>query len=242
MRKSPRICCFRQKKRVLKTFTERRSHSACDSDRSLAGCKAGVGSIWRDKVCAYVHHTCAHWVLPSVTEIKVHWMSCIPRFCPTSSNNLWQEKRIYHRSSEWQRNQTKNKELVAFRLFKCVDGCQNWCNPKWLIECHPSSLDFLLLTHQFCSLNNLLFHILLVGHWFFYHISFWSRCQPVWKYMMPLMWLWNFYPTGGTQQTWAWARWNSLIYTTRGSLCLLMTWTFEMLTTQGICAAWSIRT
>lgn len=186
MRKSPRICCFRQKKRVLKTFTERRSHSASDSDRSLAGCKAGVGSMWRDKVCAYVHHTCAHWVLPSVTEIKVHWMSCIPQFCPTSSNNLWQEKRIYHCSSEWQRNQTKNKELVAFRLFKCVDGCQNWCNPKWLIECHPSSLDFLLLTHQFCSLNNLLFHILLVGHWFFTIFHFGpdaSQCGSTWCHL-----------------------------------------------------------
>lgn len=137
------------------------------------------------------------------------------------------------------------QSCLLFRLFKSVDVWQNWCNPKWLMECHPNSLDFaifLLLTYWFCSLYNPLFHILLVGHWCFNHISFWPSWQPAWKYMMPFMWLWNFFPTGGIQQMWAWARWNSLIYTTRGSLCLLMMWTFEMLTTQGICAAWSIRT
>lgn len=183
-------------------------------------------------------------VLPSVIEIKIHWMSCITPFCLTSTNKAMagQEKRICHCSSEWQRNQAENRELVAFssgflRLLMCgrIGITQN----DWL---NVIQIAFLLLTHQFCSLNNPLFHILLAGHWCFNHISFWSSWQPIWKYTMPFMWLWNFFPTGGIQWTWAWARWNSLIYTTRGSLCLPMTWTFEMLTTLGICAAWSTRT
>ncbi|NXH45048.1 K0556 protein, partial [Dicaeum eximium] len=49
-----RFCPFgsRQKKRLLKAFAERGSHSACDSDRSLAGGKAGVNSMWREKMTA----------------------------------------------------------------------------------------------------------------------------------------------------------------------------------------------
>ncbi|NWR42796.1 K0556 protein, partial [Regulus satrapa] len=49
-----RFCPFgtRLKKRLLKAFTERGSHSACDSDRSLAGGKAGVNSTWREKMTA----------------------------------------------------------------------------------------------------------------------------------------------------------------------------------------------
>ncbi|NWY13304.1 K0556 protein, partial [Aphelocoma coerulescens] len=40
----------RQKKRLLKAFAERGSHSACDNDRSLAGDKAGVNSMWREEM------------------------------------------------------------------------------------------------------------------------------------------------------------------------------------------------
>ncbi|XP_058705234.1 katanin-interacting protein [Poecile atricapillus] len=49
-----RFCPFgsRQKKRFLKGSVERGSHSVCDSDRSLAGGKAGVNSKWRKQVTA----------------------------------------------------------------------------------------------------------------------------------------------------------------------------------------------
>ncbi|XP_032929660.1 katanin-interacting protein isoform X2 [Catharus ustulatus] len=67
-----RFCPFgsRQKKRLLKSFTERRSHSACDSDRSLAGGKAGVGSMWRDKMPASVEVHDATYV---TMELLSNW-------------------------------------------------------------------------------------------------------------------------------------------------------------------------
>ncbi|NXH96364.1 K0556 protein, partial [Pachycephala philippinensis] len=53
-----RFCPFgsRQKKRLLKAFAERGSHSACGNDRSLAGDKAGVNSTWREMTTSMEVH------------------------------------------------------------------------------------------------------------------------------------------------------------------------------------------
>ncbi|KAL2298821.1 hypothetical protein Nmel_014427 [Mimus melanotis] len=67
-----RFCPFgsRQKKRLLKTFTERGSHSACDSDRSLAGGKAGGDSTWREKMTASME---VHDAIYVTMELLSNW-------------------------------------------------------------------------------------------------------------------------------------------------------------------------
>ncbi|XP_056358857.1 katanin-interacting protein isoform X1 [Oenanthe melanoleuca] len=67
-----RFCPFgnRQKKRLLKTFMEHRSHSACDSDRSLAGGEAGVDSMWREKMTASVE---VHDAIYVTMELLSNW-------------------------------------------------------------------------------------------------------------------------------------------------------------------------
>ncbi|KAM7038775.1 katanin-interacting protein isoform 4-T5 [Acridotheres tristis] len=67
-----RFCPFgsRQKKRLLKAFTERGSHSACDSDRSMAGGKAGVDSMWREKMTASME---VHDAIYVTMELLSNW-------------------------------------------------------------------------------------------------------------------------------------------------------------------------
>ncbi|XP_005054162.1 PREDICTED: uncharacterized protein KIAA0556 homolog isoform X3 [Ficedula albicollis] len=67
-----RFCPFgsRQKKRLLKTFTEHRSHSACDTDRSLADGEAGVDSMWREKMTASVE---VHDAIYVTMELLSNW-------------------------------------------------------------------------------------------------------------------------------------------------------------------------
>ncbi|NXO06614.1 K0556 protein, partial [Oriolus oriolus] len=67
-----RFCPFgsRQKKRLLKAFAERGSHSACDSDRSLAGDKAGVNSTWRDEMAASMD---VHDAIYVTMELLSNW-------------------------------------------------------------------------------------------------------------------------------------------------------------------------
>ncbi|XP_039588617.1 katanin-interacting protein [Passer montanus] len=67
-----RFCPFgsRQKKRLLKAFVERGSHSACDSDRSLAGGKAGVNSMWREKMTATME---VHDAIYVTMELLSNW-------------------------------------------------------------------------------------------------------------------------------------------------------------------------
>ncbi|NXU95887.1 K0556 protein, partial [Cettia cetti] len=67
-----RFCPFgsRQKKRLLKGFMERGSHSACDSDRSLAGGKAGVNSMWRKKMTASME---VHDAIYVTMELLSNW-------------------------------------------------------------------------------------------------------------------------------------------------------------------------
>ncbi|NXK65617.1 K0556 protein, partial [Sylvietta virens] len=64
------ICCFRQKKRLLKASAERGSHSACDSDRSLAGGKAGVNSMCREKMTASME---VHDAIYVTMELLSNW-------------------------------------------------------------------------------------------------------------------------------------------------------------------------
>ncbi|XP_063270276.1 katanin-interacting protein isoform X3 [Prinia subflava] len=67
-----RFCPFgsRQKKRLLKGFMERGSHSACDSDRSLAGGKTGVNSMWREKMTASME---VHDAIYVTMELLSNW-------------------------------------------------------------------------------------------------------------------------------------------------------------------------
>ncbi|XP_039935446.1 katanin-interacting protein isoform X2 [Hirundo rustica] len=66
-----RFCPFgRQKKRLLKAFAERGSHCACDSDRSLAGGKAGVNSMWREKMTASME---VHDAIYVTMELLSNW-------------------------------------------------------------------------------------------------------------------------------------------------------------------------
>ncbi|NXS32909.1 K0556 protein, partial [Pomatostomus ruficeps] len=67
-----RFCPFgsRQKKRVLKAFVEPGSHSACDSDRSLAGDKAGVNSTWREKITTSME---VHDAIYVTMELLSNW-------------------------------------------------------------------------------------------------------------------------------------------------------------------------
>ncbi|XP_066186289.1 katanin-interacting protein isoform X2 [Sylvia atricapilla] len=67
-----RFCPFgsRQKKRLLKALVERGSHSACDSDRSLAGGKAGVKSMWREKLTANME---VHDAIYVTMELLSNW-------------------------------------------------------------------------------------------------------------------------------------------------------------------------
>ncbi|XP_050835897.1 katanin-interacting protein isoform X2 [Serinus canaria] len=67
-----RFCPFgsRQKKRLLKAFVERGSHSVCDSDRSLGGGKAGVNSMWREKMPASMD---VHDAIYVTMELLSNW-------------------------------------------------------------------------------------------------------------------------------------------------------------------------
>ncbi|XP_041893742.1 katanin-interacting protein isoform X1 [Corvus kubaryi] len=67
-----RFCPFgsRQKKRLLKAFAERGSHSACDNDRSLAGDKAGVNSMWREKMTTSME---VHDAIYVTMELLSNW-------------------------------------------------------------------------------------------------------------------------------------------------------------------------
>ncbi|NWI73031.1 K0556 protein, partial [Dryoscopus gambensis] len=67
-----RFCPFgsRQKKRLLKAFAERGSHSACDSDKSLAGDKAGVNCMWREKMTTSVE---VHDAIYVTMELLSNW-------------------------------------------------------------------------------------------------------------------------------------------------------------------------
>ncbi|NWW36863.1 K0556 protein, partial [Panurus biarmicus] len=67
-----RFCPFgsRQKKRLLKAFVERGSHSACASARSLAGGKAGVNSMWREKLTASME---VHDAIYVTMELLSNW-------------------------------------------------------------------------------------------------------------------------------------------------------------------------
>ncbi|NXC56535.1 K0556 protein, partial [Aleadryas rufinucha] len=67
-----RFCPFgsRQKKRLLKAFAERGSHSASDSDRSLAGDKAGVNSTWREKMTTSME---VHDAIYVTMELLSNW-------------------------------------------------------------------------------------------------------------------------------------------------------------------------
>ncbi|NXP67351.1 K0556 protein, partial [Chloropsis cyanopogon] len=67
-----RFCPFgsRQKKRLLKAFVERGSHSACDSDRSLTGGKAGVNSMWREKMTGSME---VHDAIYVTMELLSNW-------------------------------------------------------------------------------------------------------------------------------------------------------------------------
>ncbi|NXO89853.1 K0556 protein, partial [Certhia brachydactyla] len=60
----------RQKKRLLKAFAEHGSHSVCDSDRSLAGGKAGVNSMWREKTTATME---VHDAIYVTMELLSNW-------------------------------------------------------------------------------------------------------------------------------------------------------------------------
>ncbi|NXY61297.1 K0556 protein, partial [Callaeas wilsoni] len=67
-----RFCPFgsRQKKRLLKAFVERGSHSVCDSDRSLAGGRAGVNSMWREKMTTSME---VHDAIYVTMELLSNW-------------------------------------------------------------------------------------------------------------------------------------------------------------------------
>ncbi|NXH27406.1 K0556 protein, partial [Myiagra hebetior] len=67
-----RFCPFgsRQKKRLLKAFAECGSNSACDSDRSLTGDKAGVNSTWREKTTASME---VHDAIYVTMELLSNW-------------------------------------------------------------------------------------------------------------------------------------------------------------------------
>ncbi|XP_059717726.1 katanin-interacting protein isoform X9 [Haemorhous mexicanus] len=67
-----RFCPFgsRQKKRLLKAFVERGSHSVCDSDRSLGGGKAGVNSMWREKL---PKESCL-WMCPFHPPVQLYFV------------------------------------------------------------------------------------------------------------------------------------------------------------------------
>ncbi|NXK90058.1 K0556 protein, partial [Formicarius rufipectus] len=65
-----RMCCFRQKKKLLKVFLECESHSACDDDRSLANDKAEVDSTLREKVAASVE---VHDAIYVTMELLSNW-------------------------------------------------------------------------------------------------------------------------------------------------------------------------
>ncbi|NXU40502.1 K0556 protein, partial [Drymodes brunneopygia] len=64
------MCCFRQKKRFPTAFVEHGSHSACDSDRSLAGGKAGVNSTWREKMATSME---VHDAIYVTMELLSNW-------------------------------------------------------------------------------------------------------------------------------------------------------------------------
>ncbi|NXQ51752.1 K0556 protein, partial [Anthoscopus minutus] len=67
-----RFCPFgnRQKKRPLKAFVERGSHCACDSERSLASGKAGVNSMWREKMTGTME---VHDAIYVTMELLSNW-------------------------------------------------------------------------------------------------------------------------------------------------------------------------
>ncbi|NXH79861.1 K0556 protein, partial [Edolisoma coerulescens] len=67
-----RFCPFgsRHKKRLLKAFVERGSHSACDKDRSLAGDEAGVNSMWREKMTTSME---VHDAIYVTMELLSNW-------------------------------------------------------------------------------------------------------------------------------------------------------------------------
>ncbi|XP_027539469.1 protein KIAA0556 homolog isoform X5 [Neopelma chrysocephalum] len=70
--KAERICPFgsRQKKKLLKVFLEHESHSACDSDRSLADDKAEVDSMLREKMTASME---VHDAIYVTMELLSNW-------------------------------------------------------------------------------------------------------------------------------------------------------------------------